>query len=259
MYHTSLIKSRKGDIFKESYFLRTAFYLGIKELHKLARLDESVTLCKSMRPKQINISKEKISQVTEVVRQEYENPFGIYVNQEKLVNISSGVALDDNIVASLLNMLDVGKSRMEDFRQKRLIYKETLFHTSIKKNNYKSFPPVIPKIRITKKYGSAKVAKVNRNILRALNYYNLRIGKTVDFKKTLLYSLSAALLSICNPNGSRRHTGKSKLKYILLQDLEDHTKEGPQSLQEYAVVVNMIALINTILNKSSTYAELAQL
>ena len=81
-------------------------------------------LCKSMRPKQINISEEKVSQVTKIFEQEYENPFGIHVDTEKLVNISSGEALDDDITESILNMIDVGKSLMEDFGQNRLVSKE---------------------------------------------------------------------------------------------------------------------------------------
>ena len=81
-------------------------------------------LCKSMRPKQINISEEKVSQVTKIFEQEYENPFGIHDDTEKLVNISSGEALDDDITESILNMIDVGKSLMEDFGQNRLVSKE---------------------------------------------------------------------------------------------------------------------------------------
>ena len=50
----------------------------------------------SMVPKQINISEERVSQVTEVIEQEHENPFGIHVDKEKLINTSPGVALDDN-------------------------------------------------------------------------------------------------------------------------------------------------------------------
>ena len=50
-----------------------------------------------MRPKQINISEEKVSQVTKIFEQEYENPFGIHVGKEILVNISSGAALHDDI------------------------------------------------------------------------------------------------------------------------------------------------------------------
>ena len=42
-------------------------------------------------------------------------------------------------------MVDVGKSRMEDFRQKRLISIEISFHALIKKNNDKSFGHVMQK------------------------------------------------------------------------------------------------------------------
>ena len=66
-------------------------------------------------------------------------------------------------------MVDVEKIRMEYFEQKRLISKEISFHAPIKKNNYKSFPRVMPKIQITKKGGSVKDAEVYRNILGALN------------------------------------------------------------------------------------------
>ena len=58
---------------------------------------------------------------------------------EKLVNVSSGAALYDDITESILNMVTVEKSRMGDFRQALLILKEILFHALIKKNNYKSF------------------------------------------------------------------------------------------------------------------------
>ena len=77
--------------------------------------------------------------------------------------------MDDDIAESILNMVDVGKSRIEDFGQNRLAFKEISFHALIKKNNYKSFPHVMPKIQIIKKDGSVKDAEVNRTILGALN------------------------------------------------------------------------------------------
>ena len=82
------------------------------------------------------------------------------------------------------------------------------------------------KIRISKTDRSVKVAEVNRNILGALNYYSLKTGKPVDFKKAQSYSLSPLPLSICKLDGTRRQTAKCKLKDMLLQDLEDHTNEG---------------------------------
>ena len=91
-----------------------------------------------------------------------------------------------------------------------------------------------------------------------MNSHSLKTGKSVDFKKALPYCLSPVSLSVWNADGSRQHTAKNKLNDILLQDLENHTYEGPKSLQEYAIVVDMIALTNTILNKSSAYSEFAE-
>ena len=62
--------------------------------------------------------------MTEIIQQEYKNPFEIHVDKETLVNINSGIALDGDIAESILNMVNVGKSRMEDLRQTRMISKE---------------------------------------------------------------------------------------------------------------------------------------
>ena len=69
-----------------------------------------------MEPKQINISWEKVLQVTEIFEQEYKNQFVIHGVEEELVNIISEGALDDDIPESILNMADIRKSRKEDFR-----------------------------------------------------------------------------------------------------------------------------------------------
>ena len=44
-------------------------------------------------------------------------PFGIHVDKEKLVYAISEGALYDGIAESILNMVDIGKSRIEVFRQ----------------------------------------------------------------------------------------------------------------------------------------------
>ena len=49
--------------------------------------------------------------IPETIEQEIENPFGIHVNKEQLVNIGSGVTLDDDIAENILNVVDVGKGR----------------------------------------------------------------------------------------------------------------------------------------------------
>ena len=150
-------------------------------------------------------------QVTEVIKQEYENPFGIHVNEEKLVNISLAVTLDDDIAENILNVVDVGKNRMKVFRQKQLISKEISFHAPIKKSNYKLFRCFVRKTRLTKKDGHVKVEELNRNTLGISNSYILKTGKPVDFKKSPPYAFFPVHLSISNPVESRRHTAKSRL------------------------------------------------
>ena len=90
-----------------------------------------------MSPKQINRSEEKLSQVTKIFEQEYENSFRAHVEKEKLVNISSGAAMINDIVENILNMVDVGKSRGENVGRNQLVSKDISFHAPIKKNNYK--------------------------------------------------------------------------------------------------------------------------
>lgn len=67
---------------------------------------------------------------------------------KKLVNVSSGAALYDDITESIFNMVNVEKSRMEDFRKKRMSFKE-IFHALIKKNKHKSFGRFMPKTSMT--------------------------------------------------------------------------------------------------------------
>lgn len=100
-------------------------------------------------------------QVTEAIEQEDENPLGIHVTNEKLLNISP----DDDIAENIVNAVDVRKSRMKDFRQKRMISKGISFHALIKKRIYKSFCYVLRNMPFTKKDGNVKVKEVNRNII----------------------------------------------------------------------------------------------
>ena len=55
----------------------------------------------------------KVSQITEIIEQGYENLFAIQVYKEKLLDIICGVALNDDTAKSILNMGDVRKTIMK--------------------------------------------------------------------------------------------------------------------------------------------------
>ena len=66
---------------KNCFLLRSDTVTSIKEYHKLTLLDKLITLYKSMSPKQINRLEEKLSQVTKIFEQEYENSFRVHVDK----------------------------------------------------------------------------------------------------------------------------------------------------------------------------------
>ena len=75
----------------------------------------------------------------DVIENLYINPFGLDVDKEKLVNISSGTFLPDNNADRVLNQLKKGKELADNFMENRISGSNTKFHTSITKNDCKSF------------------------------------------------------------------------------------------------------------------------
>ena len=58
--------------------------------------------------------------------------------------------------------------------------------------------------------------KLQKWILSALNSYSIKSAVALDFRQLLQYPLCPVPLSICNGDGTRRRTNKSKLKESLL-------------------------------------------
>ena len=67
-----------------------------------------------MRRKQINTSEEKYRKEEKSLKKYTKALLGFMSIKKKV--IISGVALHDDIAESISNMVDAGKSRMEDFR-----------------------------------------------------------------------------------------------------------------------------------------------
>ena len=74
-----------------------------KALHNMAGLSDSDTIYKSLRPRQILNSEVKVQNVTNVIENDYINPFGLDIDPDSLVNISSDVSLPNEIAEEVLN------------------------------------------------------------------------------------------------------------------------------------------------------------
>lgn len=92
-----------------------------------------------MRPKQVVNSELRITEVIDVIENQYINPFGLDINKDKLINISSGTSWPQNVANEVLNQLEQEKGLTEDFRENRIFNLNTKSHKPITISDCKSF------------------------------------------------------------------------------------------------------------------------
>ena len=244
------------------YNFRSDAAKSIKALYEMTGLESQPSLYKELRPQQILKSEENVRNVQNVIENEYLNPFGLIEDSEKqkLFNLSSGVPLPDEIADEILNTFRKGQSLYELFRKERILSCEKLFHATLQKNSFMSFAKISAKCTIKSKDGKTITAEVNRSILSALNSYSIKSTVALDFRKILEYPLCPVPLSICNGDGTRRRTSKSKLKEVLLADSESFDKAILNTFPKDVLLVDLIALISTMVyDLPATYEEFAQM
>ena len=66
--------------------------------------------------------------------------FGVLIETDELINISSGIALNYEIVEYILDCLEKENELMSQFLLERICQKIIPFQNPIKKNKFKSFP-----------------------------------------------------------------------------------------------------------------------
>ena len=111
-----------------------------KDLREMTDLSDSNTIYKSLRPTQVLNSEFKVTKVVDVIENLYINPFGLDVDKEKLVNISSGTFfIRQHCRWSTESIKKKGKELADNFMENRIFGSNTKFHTSITKNDCKSF------------------------------------------------------------------------------------------------------------------------
>ena len=109
-----------------------------RELNSVTGLGENTDSYKPLRPSQILKSEEMVSNVQSVLKNEYINPFEVGLDQSKLYNLSSGLPLPNEIADAIIDIPHKGVQLAEEFRERRLVSKTTLFHSPVKRNNYQS-------------------------------------------------------------------------------------------------------------------------
>ena len=79
-----------------------------------------------------------VTTVVRVLEEEYINPFAVDI-ADQLINLSSGVSLNDEIAEYILSLEQRGKEQRQLFVDERLKVNKKRFHDPLKRNKNKSF------------------------------------------------------------------------------------------------------------------------
>lgn len=229
---------------------RSAQASNTKALKDLCGLEADPGIYKPVRPSQIIKSEQMVNSVIKVLTEDYVNPFGVDVDKENLVCLSSAVPVDEDVADSLLLVPEKGKQQHDAFIKTRLHKREVPLHDPIKRNNIKGF-----RSSTNRKVKEKNAAEVNRDILARLLYLSSKASKVIDFEKALTYPLSDVPLSLCNADGSMRKTSKSKLANKILSQSNEQTHAVEKEHTVY--IVDLMALVRVISEIPETFEDLA--
>ena len=84
-------------------------YFHLKCGISLTGLSESETIYKHLRPLQILKSEESINNLQDFIKNEDVNSFGIDIDTNKLINLSSCESVDDEITTNILDSVKTGE------------------------------------------------------------------------------------------------------------------------------------------------------
>ena len=185
-------------------------------LLNLTDMNNPGSIYKPLRPSQILKSEKFVSNIINVLKEEYVNPFDSNLCKELLVNLSSGIAVAEDVAEEITSTDSSGKDDYQTSCKDRLESKKVNFHDPISRKKLTLFSSTGQTV-LVEKDKKLKSAEINRNILGLLLSASAKSGQVIDFAKALEYQLGPVPLSLANPDGSRRVTSKNKLLKVILK------------------------------------------
>ena len=110
-----------------------------KVLEDLCGLSKDGESYKPTRPSQIIKSEKLVQSVITVLTEDYINPFQADMKKDKLICLSSGVSVGEDIADCMLSLEKNGRNQYDDFICKSVGSKEVPMHHPIKRNSVKNF------------------------------------------------------------------------------------------------------------------------
>lgn len=222
-----------------------------KSCQVMAGKDDSVRSRKDLDVVHIRRDNEAVRSIVDTV-EVMVNPFS-YCG-EKLVNISSGLVVGDDIAQDLLQAHQKGCNMYSAFCKERLFVGATKdLHDPIKMSKLKTFTSsstrcVASKVRAEKQIQTTTMDLFTRLLIVSQN-------RDIDLKQVLTYSLTPLPVALCTPDGSNIKTSKSALLHALEKDVTGccTVSVPPNS----ALLLDGMAIIQAMPDKGGTFQDFA--
>lgn len=147
------------------------------------------------------------------------NLFSHDLEESLLYNISTGLAVQDNIEQFLLNVEKRGNEQREQFLEECSEDAER-FESTIKNNRIVTFVDAVPKKRISM---SGKLVEVRMQCDLFAQLLFISLEQTLNIDKVLSYPLTRRPLTLCHAGGVICKTDKSVLlKYSRKKTIAHH-------------------------------------
>ena len=210
---------------------------------------------KATRPSQILKSEKYVTDLVEILKNDFVNPFNSNIDKDKLHNLSSGIPVNDDLAEDILQTKDCGINSYNEFVEKRTKSQAVKIHDPIKRQKVSLFKNTTGKV-ILKQKGNEKTIEVNRDVLAKLLALSTKHNKVIDFEVALTYPLSPVPISLSHPDGTRRKTTKSSLMNIINSYCDTNFDHSLPPRQTSTYMVDLMALIRTVSPVPETYSSL---
>lgn len=179
------------------------------------------------------------------------NPFE--TEHEELISLASGIMVQNQMADTLLNAEVLGEQQFVEFSKSNLLTDDPDIFTKLKRNKIQTFSST-KQLSVQNKDGKKTSIVMNRNLFARL----LVIAKSrkVYLKELLSYSLGTYPLSLSTTTGGLVKTAKSKL-FDILEDEAGNPEADMRAFNNNAIIVDAMAVIQSIKGKWKTFGELA--
>jgi hypothetical protein len=177
-------------------------------------------------------------------------------DKEELVHLASGMVATPTITEDMKTMLEKGRIAADNFMKSNILGEDPNIYATIKKTKLETFSSLGKKVTSKNKKGELVALKNSKILFTKM----LLIAKSrnLEMEHVLKYSLRPLPCSLSTSEGDLIKTTKAKLLHAVEEEVEDGTTSELPATAEKAMILDAMAMLQTLTPIPETFGKLAQ-